>query len=385
MLQTTIGYNGQSSTPGPFNPNPASYRPSTIPTPGSIIPTTIEALDPEYRFPQTWKSSLGLDTRLTPTTILTLEAIFNKDIHTAVFNNVNLVSPAALNVAGYPDNRMIYPNATNLKYINPVMSTPAAGTVVFVPNGAVAPSGSSIQAANVIRMDNGNKGYYFSFSAQLSKQIGKTLNINLAYTKSLAANLFDGNGDQPLSAWQSTNVGLRSPNDPALSYTNYVIPDRLSASISFRKEFVKHLATSISLFYNGSMDGRFSYTYGGDFNRDGFTGNDLIYIPKDPSEIDFTSFAFPNSVTYSAQQQKDLFFKYIEQDKYLRAHKGQFAERNGGQFPWRNQFDAKLMQDVFVNLGKKRNTFQFTIDVFNFGNLLNPQWGIVKTLNATSG
>ena len=179
---------------------------------------------------------------------------------------------------------------------------------------------------------------------------------------------------------------MRTPNDPELSYTSYVVPDRLSANITFRKEFVKHLGTTISIFYNGSMDGRFSYIYGGDFNRDGNgTFNDLIYIPKDPSEIDFTSFTYPSGVTYTAQQQKDLFFKYIDQDKYLRAHKGQYAERNGGQFPWRSQFDAKFMQDIFLNLGSKRNTFQFTIDIFNLGNLLNPYWGVVKSLNATSG
>jgi hypothetical protein len=385
MLQTTVGYNGTANTPGPFSPNIATYRPTVTPVPGSVIPTTIEALDPDYKFPQDWKTTLGMDAKLPGNTILTIDAIFKKDIHTAVFNNVNLVAPAALNVAGYPDNRMIYPNNTNVKFINPVMSTPSANTVVFVPNGTTAPSGSSIQAANVIRMENGNKGYYFSLSAQITKQIGKSLSFNLAYTKSLAANLFDGSGDQPLSAWQSTNVGLKSPNDPVLSYTSYVIPDRLSANITFRKEFVKHLGTTISVFYNGAMDGRFSYTYGGDFNRDGFTGNDLIYIPKDPSEIDFTSFTYPSGVTYTAQQQKDLFFKYIEQDKYLRTHKGQFAERNGGQFPWRNQVDVKFMQDVFVNLGKKRNTFQFTVDIFNFGNLLNPDWGKVKSLNATSG
>jgi len=42
------------------------------------------------------------------------------------------------------------------------------------------------------------------------------------------------------------------------------------------------------------------------------------------------------------------------------------------------------MQDLFVNLGKNRNSVQFTIDVFNLGNLLNPSWGKIKTINASS-
>jgi hypothetical protein len=136
--------------------------------------------------------------------------------------------------------------------------------------------------------------------------------------------------------------------------------------------------------YSGSIDGRFSYVYGGDFNRDGFNGNDLIYIPKDPSEITFSNFTYPNGVTYTAAQQSELFFKYIEQDKYLRKHKGQYAERNGAQFPWRNQLDIKILQDLFVNVGKAKNTIQLSLDILNFGNLIDPNWGKVRTVNASS-
>ena len=384
MLQTTVGYNGTGNTPGPFSPDPTTYRPSVTPIPGSVIPTTIEALTPNYRFPQTWKTSLGLDSKLPGNTVFTVEAIFNKDLKTSYFTNVNLVDPSPLNVAGYPDNRMIYPNPNNLKYINPVLSTPAANSVVFAPNGAVAPAGSSINAASVISMSNGQKGYYFSLSAQLQKQLSKGVSAFVSYTKSLSANAFDGSGDQPLSAWQGTNISI-SPNIPELGYASFVNPDRLSAGITYRKEYLKHLGTSVSIFYDGSIAGRFSYTYGGDFNRDGVTGNDLIYIPKNPSEITFSNFTYPNGVTYTAQQQSDIFFKYIDQDKYLRNHKGQYAERNGGQFPWHNEVDVKILQDLFVNVGKYKNTIQFTLDIFNIGNLINANWGKFKSLNASSG
>jgi hypothetical protein len=145
------------------------------------------------------------------------------------------------------------------------------------------------------------------------------------------------------------------------------------------------------MLYSGSIDGRFSYVYGADFNRDGFNGNDLIYIPKDASEISFSgsstpnsNFTYPNGVSYTPKQMSDLFFAYVEQDKYLRAHKGQYAERNGAQFPWRNQLDVKILQDLFMNVGKTRNTIQLTLDIFNVGNMINPNWGKVKTINASS-
>jgi hypothetical protein len=79
-----------------------------------------------------------------------------------------------------------------------------------------------------------------------------------------------------------------------------------------------------------------------------------------------------------------MFFRYVEQDKYLSAHKGQYAERNGAKMPWRNQVDVKFAQELFHDIAGKRNTLQFTADIFNVGNLLNSDWGLVKTTNASS-
>ncbi len=372
LLQVTQSWNGQGNTPGPFNPDPRAYLPPTQPIPGSVIPGSITALDENFKFPQTWKTSVGLDKRLPGNLVLTIEAILNKDINTAVFKNVNLVEPQPLNVTGYPDNRPIFPNANSDKYINPLS------------NGVPSPTGSG--AFNAIKMENGSQGYYFSFTTRLEKQFSRGWFATIAYTKSVAENLFDGGGDQPLSAWQSTPT-FGNPNSAALGTSGFIVPDRLIAAISYRKEYLKHLGTTISIFYEGSTQGRYSYLYAGDFNRDGFNGNDLIYIPRDPSEITFRArpaSSATGGVALSAAQQSELFFKYIEQDKYLRKHKGQYAERNGAKYPWRNQFDLKVIQDVFMNIGRNRNSLQFTLDIFNFGNLLNSDWGKLKTLNAGS-
>lgn len=373
LLQITQSFNSPSTVPGPFNPNPAAYLPATPPAAGTVIPTAISVLNPNFKNPQTWKSSIAMDTKLPGGLIATIEAIYNKDVNTAVFKNANLVAPSALNVASYPDSRMIYPSVASgtnyLQFINRLTSA-----------GQVSPTGTT--GLNAIVMSNGSKGYYFSLTARVEKQFGKGLFASVAYTKSMADNLFDGGGDQPLSAWQSTGT-VNGSNTPVLGYAGFVVPDRVIASLAYRKEYIKHLATTFSLLYQGSIDYRFSYFYGADFNRDGFNGNDLIYIPKNPSEITFVSNTI-NGVVYSAQAQSDLFFAYVAQDKYLSKHMGQYAERNGAQAPWRNQVDVKLMQDLFVNVGKNRNTVQFSIDIFNFGNLLNKSWGKVKTVNARS-
>ncbi|HEX8316384.1 MAG TPA: hypothetical protein VF609_15380, partial [Flavisolibacter sp.] len=116
-------------------------------------------------------------------------------------------------------------------------------------------------------------------------------------------------------------------------------------------------------------------------------GNDLIYVPKDASEITFVdrpAGTNTNGVAYTAAQQSDMFFKYIEQDEYLKKRKGTYAERNGATLPWRNQIDVKFIQDIFTNFMGTRNTLQFSVDIFNFANLLNSEWGVTQTTNAAS-
>ncbi|MFN4835836.1 MAG: TonB-dependent receptor domain-containing protein [Bacteroidota bacterium] len=367
MIQVTQFWNGQSNTPGPFNPNPAAYRPSVVPTAGTIVPGSITALVEDFRNPQTWKTTLAIDTRLGKGIVGTLEGIFNKDVNTAIFRNPNMIAPAALNIAGYPDNRPMYGTTNQTRFINTL-------------NNGIPQAGAS-GAFNTVVLDNGNRGYYFSLTAKVEKTYSKGFAWSVAYTKSMASNLFDGGGDQPLSAWQGT-ANVFGPNAPMLSYADYVIPDRVVATLSYRKEYFKNLATTISAFYNGGINGRFSYVYDGDFNRDGVQGNDLMYIPT-ATEVQQMQFGANtvNGVSYGQNDQRALFERYIQQDKYLRAHRGQFAERNGAQLPWLNRLDVKILQDLFANIKGTKNVLQFSIDIFNAGNLIDPGWGKLKTIN----
>jgi len=383
MLQVTQNFNGQANTPGPFNPNTTAYRPATVPQAGTIVPSTVTAFSSDFKNPQTWKTTLGVDKRLPGGFIASFEAIYNWDYRVAYSRNVNLVKPLPLNVGDYPDKRLFYPTPFTQKYINPLTaairstSNPNPGTPV--PNGD--PRGT--QAFTAIVTDNDHQGYYYSLTTRLEKQFAKGFFGQVAYTYSHAENLYEGAGDQPVNTWNLI-PSVNGPNFPTMGTPNFIVPHRFIASFSYRKEFLKHLGSTLSLFFEGSNQGRFSYLYGGDFNRDG-ANNDLIYIPRDASEITFAPLPVGSgstAVTYTPQQQSDLFFKFLDQDKYLSKHRGEYAERNGGLLPWRNQVDIRFMQDLFTTIGGKRNTLQFSVDVFNFGNLLNRNWGNVQATNA---
>lgn len=383
LIQFTQTYNGIGNTPGPFSPNVREYLPTTPPVAGTAIPSSVSAIDPDFKFPQTWKTSLALDAKLPGGFVGTLEAIVNKDLNIAMGQNVNLAAPSDLNVAGYPDTRPIYPRFNTNKYLNPLVNGQAV-TPGTTSNGLpLAANGSNDAAAfNPIYLGNSSRGHYWSVTAKLDKQFDNGLFASFAYVRSGSKVLYDGIGDQLLNTWSLTPI-VTQGNTPYLSAAGYIVPDRIIATFSYRKEYLKRFASQLSLVLEGSSQGRFSYTYGGDFNRDGQASNDLIYVPKDPSEITFSDFSY-NGVTYTAAQQSAIFFKYIEQDKYLSSRRGQYAERNGAVMPWRNQLDLRFAQDVFIDVNGKRNTLQFTIDIFNFGNMLNKNWGTFDLVNAPS-
>lgn len=380
MLQITESYQGQENTPGPFNPNIGAYRPATVPVAGTVLPNPITVMDENLRMPSVLKASLAMDVKLPFGLVGSLEGIYNRDLRTVLFRNANLVDPKPLNVSGYPDNRMIYPSANTDKFINPILNGQA------VPNGTVIPGTGAAQpgAFNVIVLENANKGHYYSVTASLAKNFVNGFGVRLSYIKSEAKSLYEGGGDQTLSSWQSVST-VDGANKPVLGYSGFVAPSRVIASVYYRKEFLKHLGTQITLVYDGA-NGRQSYTYSADINRDG-ANSDLIYVPMDASEIDFVPLTIgsgANAVTYTAKQQSDLFFRFVERDNYLRGRKGKYAERNGALTPFNGQFDFRFQQDIFTNIGGKRNTIQFNWDVVNFGNLLNKNWGVQRNSNTSS-
>ena len=367
MLQFTQSITNPSDPNMPnFNPNYKALYPTTLPAAGTSIPGNVSAMSPDLKFPQQWKSSLGLDAKLPFGFIGTVELIYGKDINAVVAKNVNLVDPQPLNVAGYPDNRFIFPAGVS-RYVNKLTSA-----------GLISPTGTSNFDATV--MSNKKGGDYFSSSFQLVKPFAKNWEMTAAYTYSYAKNFGDQSGDQIINLWSIPYQGNGNSNNQELSYTSNIVPHSVVASISHKAEWIKGLQTGMTLFYQGSSQGRFSYYYSNDFNRDNQV-NDLMYIPRDPSEITFVSNT-TGGVTYTPAQQSAAFFSLVENDKYLNSKKGQIAERNGAIAPWRNQFDFRFSQEIYAGkVAGHRNALSLYFDIFNVGNLINSKWGIYTINN----
>jgi hypothetical protein len=243
-------------------------------------------------------------------------------------------------------------------------------------SGAGGASATNPNISDAILMKNTNKGYSYAITAQLQKTFNNGVYASLAYTYSDSRSVNDG-GSIAQSIWRDRSIS-GDPNAEALSYSQYLQSHRVIGSISYRHEYLGHLGTTVSAFFQGAPNFRYSYVYAGDMNGDNQTSNDLMYIPRNAGEInlrDITLTAAQGGGTYSAAQQFTDLDNFINQDKYLSKHRGEYAERNGAVSPWLNTLDVRLLQDIFTNIGTNRNTLQLSIDIFNIGNLLNSNWG----------
>jgi hypothetical protein len=352
----------------PFNPDVNAYRPAiTLP----LTPTAynLAVTDPNFKFSQVFRTNLALDKNLGDGWILGLEGIYTKDINAVYLENVNLPNSTVKAVGA--DNRMIFYTLGTNGLPGSVRNFAIYGNVRGVNAPAVGNNTvSSPNISDAIVIKNTDLGYSYALTATISKSFENGLFASLAYTNSDSRSVNDG-GSIAQSQWRDRVVS-GDPNENVASYSSYIQTHRFNAYGSYRLNYLNEKAsTTFGFTYSAAPAGRFSYTYSGDMNGDNQTANDLIFIPRSQSDIMLRDLG-----TYTAAQQWADLDKYITQDSYLNAHRGHYAERNGAELPWSANFDFKIIQDFYIKVGGHKNTLQFTLDVFNFGNYVTPQWGL---------
>jgi hypothetical protein len=160
---------------------------------------------------------------------------------------------------------------------------------------------------------------------------------------------------------------------------------------TYVKSWSPSLRTSVGLFvevaqgnrFAGAGGNRYSFIYSGDVNGDGTGGNDLIYIPRDQSEIALADCPAGCGANVTPDQQWAALDAFIEQDDYLRTHRGQIAERHGAVNPWYSNVDLRILQD-FAFGGPTRHNFQLSLDLLNVGNLISSDWGVRQVASAAA-
>ena len=321
----------------------------------AAAPSTPTIIDKDLKMNATWKTSLALDAKLPYDIDFSLEGIYSREFNPATVINLDRYWDGKSYTELAPgDKRKWYSRNSS---INPYMITNA-----------------------------GHKAYYYSITASLAKKFAFGLNLSASYTYSKAKSYGDGVGDQVSSAYYNNRYSVNGNNDMELGYGTYVAPNRLLISASYKKDYGKNFGSEVGLIYEGMNMGyadgysctRYTYQLTGNVVND-YGSNGLVYIPASREALD--KWNFKDNGKYTAEQQKDDFWAYINQDDYLKNHKGEYAERGGAVMPWHHQLDFKFNQNFYLNVAGQKNTLQFGVDIKNLANLLNNSWGLYKSVN----
>ncbi|MDR2804038.1 MAG: carboxypeptidase regulatory-like domain-containing protein [Dysgonamonadaceae bacterium] len=316
------------------------------------LQSNMAGVDANFKMPQVWKSSLGVDYEIPvsfPLTV-TVEGMFTKYINDIRLANYNVKDQTAAN--GYaqfdgPDSRYIYPS--NYQHY--------ANTAAYD-----ADHKKNVGVLGVLT--NTSKGYGYTGNITIHATPVKDLDVMAAYTHTASYEVSGMPGSNATSAWQGLPT-VNGPNFNGVQCSQYVTPNRFVASFNYHLSYLKDWTSSeIGVFYQGYSPYRYSYTYTNDMNGDALN-LDLIYIPETKDEI-----------LWKTPEDANLFWAYLEKDSYLSAHKGEYADAYAAYAPMVHRFDLRFAQNFTVKVGKSKNTLQVSLDILNFGNLLKNTWGV---------
>lgn len=337
-----------------FNSNVNAYRPTNGAANTSY---NLAISDRKFKFPQLLRSNLAMDIKLPASVVATIEGVYGKDLNAVYHQNINLPSTGVALLGS--DKR--------IRYNSSRIYSGAGGATAANPN-----------ISDAILMTNTNEGYTYNLTLQLQRTI-KNWYTMIAYSYGNSQSVNDG-GSIAQSIWRDRPV-INDPNAPAISFSNFYQPHRVIAASYYRFEYAKRFATSVGFTFEAANGGTASYAYNGDLNNDGLTSNDLIYVPKDATDIVLESVSATDTRTTAVIWGQ--LNTYINQDPYLSKRRGQYAERNGLLLPFYRRLDMNLTQDVLQKIGKTTHTVRLTLDIFNLGNLLNSNWGTFRIANRT--
>ena len=346
VLTGYIDSDNKGATKYGFTANPGQYYIPSTPT----LPSTFDLAftDENYKFPQVWKTNIAVDQKLPLGFIGTIEGIYNSNLNAVHYYNANLDLPTG--------------KFSGVDTRNQFARTDAGVRV-------------NDNVSNGIVLTNKDDSYFQSLTLKLEYPYKKGVFGSFAWTTSNAKDYMSA-GSIASGSWTSARA-VNGNNDLSLSTSDFVSPNRLVGMLGYRIEYGKKYggATSFSIGYVGNQGNPFSYTISGDMNGDRVNGNELIFVPKQWTDIKFLPLTV-GTKTYNAEEQQAAFWNYVNQDDYLKTRNGEYAERNASVIPMLHRFDLSIVQDIYLNVKGKRNTLQIRADILNFGNLLNDKWGV---------
>ena len=318
----------------------------------------IALLSGDLRFPQFARGSIAYDRRLGHAWVASLEAMYTRAMSTFFYTNRALAGAQGVDRNG----RVVYGSIATTGVSSPVLVG---------------------DRRNVIDVQNASKDYSYSFTAGLNRRFANWFEAHASYTYEQARDIQSLTSSTATSNWRFGRAISGDQYSQNLDRSRFELPHRVVAYGTFSFS----TRTDVSLIYLGRSGSNYDFVYGGsgglgDLNADGAQGNDLIYLPADvalDSEIRFSGVSpipgADNSPQAQAQriaEQRSALERFITSTDCLTRQRGRLMTRNSCRSPWTNTVNVSLRQALPAIRGQ---SLAVQLDVFNFLNLLNRDWG----------
>ncbi len=318
--------------------------PENVTSDMGTVPSSISAVDPKFKMPMVWKTSIAADVNIPvsfPFTV-TVEGIFNKNINAASISDWSMPG-----VGGYArfngvDNRPIFPAGFR------------RGTKAFV-------------------LENTSRGYGWIGNVTINARPFEWLSLMAAYTHTVNKEVTGMPGSAAESAFTYVPT-VEGPNNIKLHNSQYVTPDRFVFSATGHDKSGNHYGLIYETWRGGY---NYSYMMANDMNGDGYN-YDALYIPTD-AQVESREFRFVS------EDSKNRFMDYVHNNSYLSKHQGEYAEAYSLYSPWVHRVDLSYKHDFSLNVCGAKHTLQLSFDIKNLMNLFNSSWGVSKYLNPEIG
>jgi len=335
-----VDADGKATTQALLDKLIAMGYPETITPEDGTVPSSISAVDPKFKMPQVWKTSLAFDYKF-PTSFpfsITAEGIFNKTINGVTISDWSMLPVNGFTRFNGADSRPVYPASFR------------TGTKAFV-------------------LENTDQGYGYSANVTVNMAPVEGLSLMAAYTHTVSKELTGMPGSAAESAFTYVPTS-EGPNNIKLHNSQYVTPDRVVASASYSDKSDNHFSVIYEAWRGGY---NYSYMTVNDMNGDGYN-YDALYIPTD-EQVENNEFRFASA------DDRDRFMAYVHKTDYLKENQGNYAEAYSVYSPWVHRLDLSYKHDFKVKVGNTVNKLQLSLDVKNVLNLINSNWGVSKYMN----
>lgn len=306
-----------------FNPDPLNQPTDGLPT-TDLTSTEFNLVDPDFKYPQVWRTSVGFDQELAWGMIATGEFIYTDNMEEMLYRDLNLQAVENPNLV---DERV---------------------TMEAVHN----------DLGNAYYLTNTDKGYSWNGTFKLERSAREGFGWNVSYTTGESKTYLDATSSRAVSNYTNLETQGNS-NSNSMGRSDFDVKHRYTASLTYTGNWMENAPTTISLYYSTRSGRPYSHTYNGDANNDDSRFNDLIYVPNDASEVVMDRGTW------------EELNAWIESDPGLRNYRGSIVPRNSSREPWNSLLDLRIAQDLAI----AKTKMQISLDIQNFGNLLDDESG----------